>query len=278
MAIAKNTQGLSAASQAKTARGATFSFAEDGQSWETADWTKVDGMKSGVIPVAEQAEAEVTTLDSTSKEYIPILGDNPDLTIDLDYYPHNLVHQRLLAELSNSTVVRWWKIEIPDSITFYVQGYVKGWPVSFTGDSAMTATLTIKTSGKPVYKLPDSGVTLTWSGTLTGANLDGSVTGEMTGVLDAGSVSGVIFTDAVSDMDTFVAGVHYEVANVPVGLSPVLTKTDSKNIKLTFTGNANVKETVSNIEVRLTSKAFEGIMASSVNGYAKTDVTITFSD
>lgn len=272
----KNTQGLSAASQAKTARGASFWFAEEGQSWETADWTKVDGMKSGVIPVPEQAEIEVTNLDSTSKEYIPGLGDNPDLTVDLDYYPQNLVHQRLLAELSTSTTVRWWKIEIPNSITFYVLGYVKGWPVSFTGDSQMTATLTIKTSGKPVYKMPDSGVVLTWSGTLTGSTSDGAVTGEITGALSGGE-GAVIFTDSVSNADTFVHGTHYTMENVPTGLSPVLTKTDSTNIKLTFTGNAAVKENVSNIGLRLTSNAFEGIMASSVTGYAKTDIGITFS-
>ena len=273
----KDTKGLSAASQAKTARGTTFYFAEVGETYENATWTKIDGMKSGTIPVPEKAELEVTSLESTAKEYIAILGDTPDLAVDLDYYPLNSVHQRLLAEISQSDENRWWKIVMPNSLTFYVFGYVQGWPVAFAGDTQLTATLTIKTSGKSVFVMPASGASIAWSGTLTGNNDNGTVTGTLTGALTAGDGNTITFTKDVANNGELEQGTHYTIENVPLGLTPVLTKVDDKNVKLSFTGTALVTETVNNIDLRLTSSAFVGALASSIEGFAKTDVTITFA-
>lgn len=278
MSQVTDTKGLSASSQARTAQGTLFYFAELGQTIDNATWTEVEGMKSGNIPVPEKAELDVTPLKATSKQFISIMGDNPDLTVDLDYYPENSVHQKMIAEMSQEGENRWWKIVIPKSITYYVFGYIKGWPVGFSVNQQLTAQLTIKTSGEPVFEMPKNGTKIAWSGTFTGDKADGDVTGELTAVLDNTKVPAIQFTDDITDGSNFAEGTHYTITNVPLGLTPVLQKVDSKNLKLTFTGQSLITETVNNITVKLLTKAFKNCLASTVEGFVKTDVTITFAD
>jgi hypothetical protein len=62
---------------------------------------------------------------------------------------------------------------------------------------------------------------------------DGSVTGSRTATL-----SGDTFITGVSDGATFTPTTHYTVANVPAGLTAVLTKTSATVATLTLTGTA----------------------------------------
>jgi hypothetical protein len=117
-----------------------------------------------------------------------------------------------------------------------------------------------------------------WSGNFTEviAN-DGSVSGSRTA-----TITGDLFTSGVAIAGTFTSGVHYTPANIPVGLTSVLTKTSTSVATLTLTGNAgahaNVND-VSTLTITLLNGAFENtLVATNVTGYSDAFGGIDFAD
>jgi hypothetical protein len=119
---------------------------------------------------------------------------------------------------------------------------------------------------------------VTWSGnfTETGAN-GGAVIGSRTATLTAET-----YTASVTTGTAFIQATHYTVANVPAGLTAVLTKTSATVATLTLTGNAsgNVNaDDVSNLTVTFLDGAFTTTpVASNLAGYTNTTGTIDFND
>ena len=118
-----------ASTQAKTGSGIRFYFSETADV-ETEDWVWVQGLKSGSLPSPDKPEIDVSNTDSTVREYIPGLGTIPDMSLEMDWYPGNEVHQRLQGDLLYGNTVRAWKLE-SDDFSFVFLGYLKSASVSF---------------------------------------------------------------------------------------------------------------------------------------------------
>jgi hypothetical protein len=71
---------------------------------------------------------------------------------------------------------------------------------------------------------------------------DGSITQTRTITL-----TDELWTDAVAIAANFTAGVHYTIANVPAGLTAVLTKTSANVATISFTGNATLNAPIHNV-------------------------------
>jgi hypothetical protein len=176
-----------------------------------------------------------------------------------------------------------------------------------TKTSATVATLTLTGSASSNANVNDvSNLTITWldgafTTTPTASNLAGYT--DNTGIIDFndqpsitysgsfaetaannGAVSGSII--AILTGDTYAAtlteGVHYSLANVPAGLSAVMTRTSPTVATLTFTGNAvthaNAND-VANLQVTWQNGAFTTTtVASNVTGYTDNTGIIDFVD
>lgn len=263
-----------ASTQAKTGLGIRFYFSETADV-ETEDWVWVQGLKSGSLPSPDKPEIDVSNTDSTVREYIPGLGSIPDMSLEMDWYPGNEVHQRLQGDLLYGNNIRAWKLE-SDEFTFVFLGYLKSASVSFSIDAAMTVPLTLKVSSQPkvTYKAASSGNKVEWNSSLAGTEADGSVTGNVTATLSGGAN----FTSAIENASDLLKGRDYFITNVPKGLTPKLTKTSGTVLTLTFTGTATDRTDVSNMTVTLVDAAFDGgVRASSVKDSTKTGLAITFA-
>lgn len=265
-----------ASTQAKTGHGIRFYFAETADV-DTTDWVWVQGLKSGTLPSPDKPEIDVSNTDSTTREFIPGLGTTPDMSLEMDWYPKNEVHQRLVGDLVYGNEVRAWKLESPD-FRFTFLGFLKSASPSFSIDAAMTVPVTLKVSSKPDIKFGDeaSKASIAWDSTLAGNNGDGAVTGNLVGTLTALNQSGATFTTDVTDSQDFEMNTHYQLFGVPKGLTPKLTKTSGTVATLTFTGNATSKKDVSNITLKLLDAAFAKTPAAAVKGSSHTGIAITF--
>lgn len=276
-----DTLGQASALQAISGYGFRFYYGT-GTDVETATWTKIEGMKSGALPSQERPDIDVTTTEDEVKAYIKGTGDIPDMSLELNFYPDNSVHQYLMTTVLDSDGSIPWKIEytrkgasVP-SMVFKFLGYLKSAGPSFAVDSAVTFPLVLKATSKPVRSFGNSG-SIAYNSTLVGEDSDGSVAGSLVGTFTAASGVTASFATGVTNGTTFTAGTHYTIANVPTGLTAVLTKTSPTVATLTFTGTASVVTDVSNITLTLLDAAFTGATALSVTGYKKSDIAITFA-
>ena len=74
---------------------------------------------------------------------------------------------------------------------------------------------------------------------------------------------------------------HYTVANVPAGLTVVVTGTSGTTATVTLTGTASAHENVndiSNMTLTFLNAAFTGGTASDVSGYSNTSLIVNFND
>ena len=263
-----------ASTQAKTGSGIRFYFSETADI-ETEDWVWVPGLKSGSLPSPDKPEIDVSNTDSTVREYIPGLGTIPDMSLEMDWYPGNEVHQRLQGDLLYGNMVRAWKLE-SDDFSFVFLGYLKSASVSFSTDAAMTVPLTLKVSSRPrvTYKTLSGGNKITWNSSLSGSDSTGSVTGTVIATLSGGAN----YTSSVSNSSDFVQGRDYFISNVPKGLTAKMTKTSATVLTLSFTGAAVDRTDISNMTVTLVDASFDkGVRASAVMDSTKTGLAITFA-
>lgn len=95
------------------------------------------------------------------------------------------------------------------------------------------------------------------------------------------ALSGTTWTNSVANSSPLVAGTHYTVANVPAGLTMILTKTSASQVQISFTGNAaahaNAND-VSNVQITFLNAAVQNGNASIVSGLNGQNLTIDFAD
>lgn len=81
--------------------------------------------------------------------------------------------------------------------------------------------------------------------------------------------------------NTFIAGTHYTVANVPAGLTMVLTKISSTQLRISFTGKAlnhtNAND-VNNVQITFLDAALYNISAAFVTGLNGQNLTLDFNN
>lgn len=264
--------GLATSQQAKTGYGFSF-FIGTGDDLNTATWQKIEGMKSGALPSPNKPEIDVTTTDDEVKASIPGTGSIDNISLEFNFYPHNSVHQMLVAEVLYTEEDRPWKI-VGQGMEVKFFGYMVSASTSFGVDAALSMPLTLKVTTKPEISFEAVGGTITYDSTLAGEDSDGTVTGSVVGTLaPASGVAATFSTEVTTD---FVRNRDYTIMNVPVGLTPKLTKTSATVATLTFTGEATNTADVSNIVLEFTDSAFSGVKANQINGYVKPGISITF--
>ncbi|MFC1616271.1 DUF2341 domain-containing protein [Patescibacteria group bacterium] len=119
---------------------------------------------------------------------------------------------------------------------------------------------------------------ITWAGDFTEAiDNDGSVTGSRTATLTLDT-----YLAAVLVGDPFIETTHYTIANVPAGLTAVLTKTSDTLATLTLTGNAtnhSDADDVANLTVTFLDGAFTNTAAASdVTNYTDNTGQVDFEN
>lgn len=267
-----DTLGMNTSQQARTGYGFSF-FIGTGDDLETATWQKVEGMKSGALPSPDKPEIDVTTTDDEVKAFIPGTGMINNISLEFNFYPGNSVHQMLVAEVLYTETVRPWRI-VGQGMDVKFFGYMVSSNVSFGVDAALSMPLTLKVTTKPKVTFEAVGGTITYDSTLSGADDTGAVTGSVIGTLAAAAGSSATFSSEVTT--DFVRNRDYTIMNVPVGLTPKLTKTSASVATLTFTGAATNTADVSNIVLEFTDSAFSNTKANQIDGYVKSGISITF--
>lgn len=102
---------------------------------------------------------DVTNMDSPDKfmEFIPGLRDSGEVSFDINYIFDEATHGSSTGILQDfvdvETTVRNFKIIFPDvgSTTWSFAGFVTGFTLNDPVDAAVTASITIKVTGKPTF-------------------------------------------------------------------------------------------------------------------------------
>jgi len=117
-------------------------------------------------------------------------------------------------------------------------------------------------------------VELTWDGTTfteAVAN-DGSI---------GNTINLTLAYDAFTTVGLMTPGVHYNVANVPAGLTVNIAATSTTTAIIGMTGNAAAHENIndiSNMEITFTDAAFASTLAADVVGFSQTGIVVDFMD
>jgi hypothetical protein len=96
------------------------------------------------------------------------------------------------------------------------------------------------------------------------------------------TLTGDTFTTSVADGNVLTPTTHYTVANVPAGMTVVVTKNSATSATVTLTGavtgNLTNPADVTNLTISFTNAAFTNTTASFVTGSTKSDFVVNFTD
>ncbi len=107
------------------------------------------------------------------------------------------------------------------------------------------------------------------------------------GVLASGASTATLtltnatWASSIANGAVLTPNTHYSVANVPAGLTLVVTKTSSTQVQINFIGSANQHQaanSVSNASITFLNSALNGVPAASVIGLNGINLSITFVD
>ncbi|MFH1509496.1 MAG: sialate O-acetylesterase [bacterium] len=149
---------------------------------------------------------------------------------------------------------------------------------AIAADNIYSKNTVAVTDGDYFSIVTEGGASIAWSGNFTEATAnDGSVTGSRTATLTNDT-----YIAGIANGNPFTETTHYTVANVPTGLTAVLTKTSSTVATLTLTGNAT-NHLDANDVADLTVTFVDGVFtnnatASDVVGYTDNTGQIDFAD
>lgn len=245
----------------------------------TTVWDRVRGVSSFSGPNTSKSKIDVTCFDSTRKEYIYGIPDEGDISFTMFFYPTDNIHKTIIKEDVPAAYNRPWRLELSDGTLYEFEGNISSAPLTGNMDAAVTWNMTLSVSGTATWTFSSDIAAITWDNSLVGNDTTGAVTGSVTATLSS-NVSGktVKYTGDVTNAQGFTEGTHYEIANVPAGLTAKLTKTSDSVATLTFTGTATDKTDITNVSLVFKDDAFDGdLAATDVTGYAKDNIAITFA-
>lgn len=135
------TQGISVAVETTPGGGTYIAIAE------------VTGFAG---PTTEANEIEVTTLASTTKEFIAGLADNGEVTMEVNAVPSDTQHNQVRSDIIAGTT-RSYQIDFADgsitNTTYTFDAFVKSFPFSAAADDKLAGTITLRISGDIVIAL-----------------------------------------------------------------------------------------------------------------------------
>ena len=244
---------------------------------DTVIWDRVRGVSSFSGPNTSKTKIDVTSFDSSRKEYIYGIPDEGDISFTMFFYPADSIHKAIIKEDVSAAYNRPWRMELSDGTIYEFEGNISSAPLTGNMDAAVTLNMTLSVSGSAEWKFASDLAALTWDNTLVGNDSTGAVTGSV--VADLSSNSEDVTAEFASTVESdFTLDTHYTIKNVPQGLTPKLTKTSATKATLTFTGSATDKTDVTDIEIMFLDAAFnESLKATDVTGYVKDNIAITFA-
>lgn len=108
-------------------------------------------------PELSRGEIEVTTRDSPGywEEFIKGFKSGGNLTfdvvLDLSLASHGTAATGLLSDLQNETTIPAWKVNFPHSKTWTFDGFISAFPPASPLKDAITAGITVRTTGAPTF-------------------------------------------------------------------------------------------------------------------------------
>ncbi|MFZ1396708.1 MAG: phage tail tube protein [Candidatus Promineifilaceae bacterium] len=108
-------------------------------------------------PEVSRDEIEVTTRDSTEywMEFIKGMKNGGNISfgvvLDLSLATHGTAATGILSDLQSETTMPAWKINFPNSRQCTFDGFITAFPPAAPMKDALTADITVKVTGKPVF-------------------------------------------------------------------------------------------------------------------------------
>ena len=99
---------------------------------------------------AQTPEIDVTTLISTSKEYLLGLQDAGEFSLEMNYVPFDAATVEMRLAKADA-VVRSMRIDFQDGSTFAFRGFVKAVPYQTDYQSAVSGSVTFKITGATIW-------------------------------------------------------------------------------------------------------------------------------
>ena len=99
---------------------------------------------------AQTPEIDVTTLNSTSKEYLVGLQDAGEFSLEMNYVPFDPAIVEMRAAKLDAKV-RAFRIDFPDGSVFAFRGFIRSVPFQTDYQSAMSGSATVKITGATVW-------------------------------------------------------------------------------------------------------------------------------
>jgi predicted secreted protein len=121
----------------------------------TPTFTDVANVVSITGPGISRATIDVTAHDSPNgyMEFLGGLRDGGEVSMEINWEPDNDTHQQLITDLDSSTPIDY-RVEFPGGATWTFDGILTGFEPSAPHDDKLSASVTFKVTGKPVF---DSG-------------------------------------------------------------------------------------------------------------------------
>jgi predicted secreted protein len=126
--------------------------------WDPAggsSFTEIAQVRAITPPSISRSEIDVTTHDSPNgwMEYLPGLKDGGEVSFEIIFDPSLGTHDAitgLLSDFDDDTIASW-RIIFPNTAntTWIALGFLTGFEVDAPTDDALTASITIKVTGKP---------------------------------------------------------------------------------------------------------------------------------
>ncbi|SRR6266540_1150678 len=118
-------------------------------------FTKIGEVTNVAGPAESAAQLDVTSFDSTSREFIAGLRDGGEVTMDMNFVGSDVAQQGIRADLAAGTK-RNWKVILNDHLTTPTTIAFAAIVTAFSGpqggvDAPVTSSATLKVSGDPVY-------------------------------------------------------------------------------------------------------------------------------
>lgn len=117
-----------------------------GDGAEPEVFTKIPDVTNISGPNETKDEIDVTSFDSTAREYIPGIGDSGELTFDLNFRPDDTQQQGLRADKDAGTA-RNYQITLTDGTTFTFEAIVTAFTLTAATNDAWRGSVTLKISG-----------------------------------------------------------------------------------------------------------------------------------
>ena len=242
----------------------------------TQDWVIICGITNFDGPSSSRGEIEVTTLCSTSKEYVLDLKDYGTLNLSGLLMDGN-EGQQLMDYLFNTAKKTQFRLTLVDDgygngvVVRTFDARVQSQPITVAQGVANQISFTLRITGDVVTDRPaTTGPNISYS-TFTlneSADNDGSVSGMISVVL-----SGDTFAGTDGDPITAVT-----FTGTPAGLTGHVHKVNSTTAVINFSGNAtnHAEEDSANVTMSFGDGAFTTGPASAINGALDRTITINF--